>query len=717
MNIIQAAVIDFNKIKITVDNFSEFMTSKFQIMNNDEIIPVERISTNDNMAILILSNEINIKKECSLIYDNTLNIKCNYYRLFSSEAFNSRYFYDGKLGIEYNVHKTKFKVWSPVASSVNLLLYKNGDVAVTETPTKIHMSEEEKGIWTVIVNENLDGFFYTYEVEAYNKINEAVDPYAKALGVNGLRGAVINMNDTDPKDWDKDFSPNNLESFTDAVIYEISIRDVTINPNSGVINKGKFLGLTDEHTLSVNNLPTALNHMLELGVTHVQIMPMFDFSYNSVDEKNPIKYNWGYDPQNYNAPEGSYATNPYDPKCRILELKQMVQAFHKNGLSINMDVVYNHMISVGESNFSKIFPGYYFRRWNDGALTNGSGCGNDTASENKMMRKFIVDSVLYWTKEYHLDGFRFDLMGIHDIDTMNLIRKGLDEFNRPIMLYGEGWELTTNIPKESKAIIANSSKTPKIGYFNDIIRDSVKGSVFYFKDGGFVNGKQGLEDKIKLSVIGCIDGYSEALKGVFTSPEQSVNYVSCHDNNTLWDKINHTNESENEQLKMDRHKLALGIVLTSQGIPFLHSGCEFCRTKNGVEDSYNSRDSINWIDWDRKYQYLDVFNFTKCLVELRKYHPAFRMTSSQEIKKNIMFINNTPKNTIAFVLNDPSGKDNWKRIMVIYNANNSSVNIPLPDGTWNLVVNKHSSNINTIKIAEHNINVDNIDINVLYSEA
>ena len=488
-----------------------------------------------------------------------------------------------------------------------------------------------------------------------------------------------------------------------------------MNKNSGITYKGKFLGLTEDNTFSNKGISTGLSHIKELGVTHVQIMPFFDFSYISTDEKNPKKYNWGYDPQNYNVPEGSYSTNPYDPKCRIIELKKMIQHLHNNNLSVNMDVVYNHMYNNTDNNFEKIFPGYYFRFNEDESFSNGSGCGNDTASEHSMMRKFIVDSALYWAKEYHIDGFRFDLMGLHDIDTMKAVKEALSKLNKSIMIYGEGWELNTTLPENIKATQANARKIPEIGFFNDTIRDTIKGNVFLKKDRGFINGKENLEDIIKGCVTACTIS-THNFKPIYVSPNQAINYVSCHDNNTLWDKLQLSNPEYTEDEKKHMVKLANGIILTSQGVAFLHSGVEFCRTKQGIEDSVKASDEVNNLDYDRKFEFLDVFNYYKGLIKLRKEHPAFRMHSVEDIKNNLEFIENTHKNTVAFLLKNHANNDIWENILVIYNANRISTSINIPKNTWHQVVDKYTAGTTPFKtIYSNKIDVDGISLNVFYS--
>jgi pullulanase len=711
LNIFKASIINFKTVNCVVDNISDFNSTQFYLKNGNKYININFHYNNNNIITLLLSEEINIKYKSTLYYNDNIFTNCDYFKLFSSEEFNGRFFTLDTLGLDYNESYSDFRLWSPAAISVSLLLYKDGDASdLSSIRTRIKMTETAHGIWFARVNKDLKGSFYTYEVDVYNNVNEVVDPYAKAVGINGQRGAIIDLKDTNPASFSKDVSPK-YENYTDAIIYELNVRDISINPNSFINNKGKFLGLTEENTHTRNMRPTGLAYLKNLGITHVQIMPMFDFSFKSTDEKNPIKYNWGYDPQNYNTPEGSYSTNPYSPCCRIKELKEMIYSFHKNGICVNMDVVYNHVFNVTESNFELIFPGYYFRYNDDGSLSNGTSCGNDTASENLMMKRFIIDSVLYWHEEYHIDGFRFDLMGIHDIDTIDTIKHKLP---KNIMVYGEGWDLGTNLPKEKKAIIANSLDMPDIGFFNDITRDLLKGSVFSRYDEGFINGKEGLENGVMLSVTGCIK-YSDFISGPFSSPTQSINYITCHDNNTLWDKLNFTNSLESEIEKINRVKFAIGILFTSQGVPMLSSGLEFLVTKNGLDNSFDSPDSLNSIDWDRKDKYEEVVNYTQSFINLRKNHPSFRLSSLNEIKDSIEFLFIPSKNTVAFVIRNKVNEDSFKNIVVIYNANKYSEQIKLPSGNWNLIGNKYGISDNPISTHNGLFFAEGISVSVLYN--
>ncbi|AAK80626.1 pullulanase [Clostridium acetobutylicum] len=711
MVISNAFVTQFNKIEFQIDDFTNFLLSKITVRNTDGEIKINEYRLYKNNVCLLIDN-IDIKKNYYVSYDK-VTLKCSYYKLFSTTEFNNKYAYNGKLGITYTREKTTFRIWSPGASSIELLLY-NHDITSNEPATSIKM-KEDNGLWFLILKGDFKNFYYNYKVTIYNYTKEVVDPYAKAVGINGLRGAILDSYSTNPPNWKKDFVPQSIEHFTDAIIYEISINDISLNPNSGILHKGKYLGLCEENSKTINNIPTGIKYLKSLGITHVQIMPIFDFSYKSIDETNPINYNWGYDPQNYNVPEGAYSTDPYNPRSRIYELKTLIKTLHENGICVNMDVVFNHLWNEKENNFEKIFPEYYLRRNDDNSFSNGTGCGNDTASEHYMFQKFILDSIKYWVKEYHIDGFRFDLMGIHDIETMNKLRDELNKINSNIMLYGEGWDLTTNIEKTRKAIILNSSKTPEIGYFNDVIRDALKGSVFIPKDTGFISGKFNLEKTILYTTLGCCLDVKD-YKKIFSSPSQSINYVSCHDNNTLYDKLCTSNPHDNDDIRKEKIKLAIGILLTSQGIPFLHCGVEFARTKFGITNSYNSAKEINWIDWDLRDKNKDLVNYVISLIAFRKNHSAFRFVYPNDLKNHLEITQNMPKNSIGYILKNHANNDAFKDIMVIYNANTHDIQIPL-DSTWNVCIDKYNAGSEKIRTASKFYIAEALSINVLFKNS
>jgi pullulanase len=615
-------------------------------------------------------------------YKNTLEV--NGRGLYGSEGFNALYEYKGSdLGATYTKKATAFRVWAPTADQVKVTGYADG----TSGKIKFEraMTKSVKGTWTASVSGDQAGLAYTYRVMVDGVWNEeAVDPYARAVTVNGERGVVVDLSRTNPANFQPLKKPA-FKNATDAIIYELHVRDFSNASSSGMKNKGKYLAFTELNTKGPNGTKTGISYLKDLGVTHVQLLPVFD--YNSVDERNlkTPQFNWGYDPKNYNAPEGSYSTNPANPTARIVELKQAIQAMHNNGLRVIMDVVYNHMFNADASNLGLLVPGYYYRYSDGDSLANGTGVGNETASDHAMMRKLIVDSVVYWAKEYGMDGFRFDLMGIHDVATMNAVRAALNKIDPSIVVIGEGWSMGNVLAEESKANQSNAALLPGIGQFNDAIRDGLKGSVFNKAEGGWLNQLIRRADAVG-GVVGGVK-YSATIGQFAVSPAQSVNYVEAHDNNTLWDKLGFTNPKASEAEKMRLQKMAGAFVLTSQGISFLHAGQEFLRTKGGDENSYKSSDAVNQLDWARKAKYQKVVDYYKGLIALRKAHPAFRMTSAAQVKKAISFIK-TSNDVIAYTIGNKANGDKWAKIAVIHNAGKSAKTVKLPSkGTWRVVVN------------------------------
>lgn len=615
---------------------------------------------------------------------------CIMTELMAQSKYDQYPVYNGELGLKYLKTNSLFRIWSPPAKAVQLLLYKEG---ANGTAFKtIDLKKEINGTWHTTLDGDWKGTFYVFRVKINNKWNnEMPDPYAKAVGINGKRAMVIDLKDTDPQGWANDKSPafSKQNNPVDAVIYELHVRDASIDNNSGIKHKGKFLGLAELGTYSKEGLSTGLSHLKELGVTHIHLLPFYDYS--SVDEtKSEHQYNWGYDPLNYNVPEGSYSTNAYDGITRIKELKQMIQTFHRNGLRVIFDAVYNHTALTEQSNFNQLVPGYYYRHKKDKSFSNATGCGNETASEMPMMRKFMLESVLYWAKEYHIDGFRFDLMGVHDIETMNIISKELHKVKPDIILYGEGWTAGEAPLSDSlRALKKNAWELDHIAVFSDDIRDGIKGSVFNAKDKGFVSGKLGMEESVKFGITAACDhpqiDYSKdnySKHPYAAAPWNVITYCECHDNNTLWDKLALSRPDASEEDRKEMHQLALTIILTSQGIPFLHAGSEFLRSKNGVENSYNSGDSINEIKWSLKKENLDVTNYVKQLIKIRKEHPAFRMTDAKQVAQNILFDEHTHDRTIAYTINGAALEDSWKTIFIALNGSDAAKEISLPSGNW-----------------------------------
>lgn len=599
--------------------------------------------------------------------------------------------YNGSdLGLIYTHQASTFRIWSPTATEAEILLFKDG---ITGAAYKaIPLQKSEGGTWVKEVDGNLKGVFYAFRVNIKgNWSDEVIDPYAKAAGTNGKRGVVADLTTTNPSGWAMDkspaFSKNNLP--TDAVIYELQIRDASISNSSGIVHKGKYAGLTEMGT-SYKGASTGLSYLKELGVTHIHLLPFFDF--NSVDESKPDvpQYNWGYDPLNYNIPEGSYSSNPADGVTRIKELKELVAAFHKNGLRLVMDVVYNHTGQSQNSNFNQLVPGYYYRHKKDGSFSDATACGNETASEMPMMRKFMLESLKYWVKEYHVDGFRFDLMGVHDIETINLISKELHKIKPDILLYGEGWTAGGSPLSDSlRALKANAAALDKIAVFSDDVRDGLKGSVFEEKDSGFVSGKIANTESVKFGIVAACQhpqiDYSKvnySKKPYAAAPGNVITYVSCHDNNTLWDKLALSNPTASITDREKMQKLALTIVLTSQGIPFLHAGTEFFRSKKGVENSYNRPDSINEIDWSQKKRESVFVKYIEQLIKIRKAHPAFRMTTTKQLADNIHFEENVPEGMIVYTINGAAINDSWHKIYIAFNGSDQQQSLMLPSGNW-----------------------------------
>ena len=583
--------------------------------------------------------------------------------------------------VSYSPKATTFSlVTAPEVKKVNVLI---SDADNNEAQLVKSMKRVGAGKWQLTVKNDLKGKYYLFGV--YNNAQPDLTPgvFAKAVGVNGQRGAIIDLKDTDPEGWSEDKRPE-LRNPVDLVIYEMHHRDFSIDYSSGIKNKGKFLALTE---------PKAIEHLKRLGVNAIHILPSFDYA--SVDESQPDKpqYNWGYDPLNYNVPEGSYSTNAADPKARIKEFKQMVQALHKAGIRVILDVVYNHTFNIDGSNFQKTYPGYYFRHRPDGTYSDGSGCGNETASEKPLMREFMVESVKYWVNEYHIDGFRFDLMGVHDIETMNLIRAELNKIDPSIYVYGEGWSAgSCAYPQEKLAMKANARQLNGIGAFSDEMRDALRGPFSDDKKGGFLAGMPNCEESIKFGIAGAIDhpqvdmtkvNYS---KTAWTNePSQMIAYVSCHDDMCLTDRLSATvpNISDDELIRLDL--LAQTAVLTSQGVPFLLSGEEMLRDKKGEHNSFRSPDSINRFDWNNLKRYPQVFDYYSKLIALRKAHPAFRMGNAEEVKKNLVFLD-APEGVVAFQLKNNAGGDSWKDIIVVLNANKTERAINVPEGLYTKVL-------------------------------
>jgi pullulanase len=600
-------------------------------------------------------------------------------------------FYFGKdLGVHYQPLQSTIKVWAPNADQVKLRLYKEGEG--DNFLEEFLLNQAQNGIWELQIKKDIKNLYYTFQVQHKGKwLAECADIYAKAVGVNGKRAMVISLSETNPKGWDLDKKPS-LINANASIIYESHVRDFSIAANSGIYNKGKYLAFTEMNTKSSDGLASGIAHLKELGITHIHLLPTYDF--NSIDENKPELgvYNWGYDPVNYTVPEGSYSTNPYDGKLRIKEFKEMVLALHQNGIRVILDMVFNHTANL-ETPFNQFVPDYFYRKTATGAYSNASGCGNETASERPMMRKFMIESAAYWANEYHVDGFRFDLMGVHDLETMNAISDSLHKIDSTIFIYGEGWTAGSSpYAEENRAVKKNTFRLNKIAAFSDELRDGLHGPYNRVQEIGYASGAKQTKESVKFGIVAATQhpqinyeevNYSKAPWA--REPYQCINYVSCHDDHTLFDRLREGNPDATDEELMKMDKLSQAIVFTSQGVPFLHSGAEMLRSKSQISNSYNAPDSINEIDWHRKAIYKEHFNYYSDLVKLRKHHPAFRMPTAALIQKHLKFIETKDSLLIAYQLLDYANGDNWKNILVIFNGEQKSKNFNLPPGNWMLV--------------------------------
>lgn len=645
--------------------------------------------------------ELALNKSLNLVYLYRYRVSFGGYSyciqtntVYASQRFSGEFTYSGNdLGANWFKNKTIFKLWAPTAEVVQLALYRSGTAGIDDRIDTVSMVRENCGIWCAEVDGDLNGVYYTYLVKVNGEQIEAVDPYARTAGVNGNRGMVIDLKSTDPDDWENDKNPNPLRSYTDAILYELHVRDFSIDENSGVSekNRGKFLGLAEQGTKTPGGTPTGLDYLKSLGITHLHLLPIYD--YGSVDESrlDEPQFNWGYDPINYNVPEGSYSTDPFNGAVRVAELKQAVKALHDNGISVVMDVVYNHVFEAGSFCFNKIVPGYFSRSNPDGSNSNGSGCGNDTASERPMVRKFIVDSIVYWQNQYHLDGFRFDLVGLLDVTTINALVDAVHA-NRPdVIFYGEGWTMNTAVePGNFMATQLNAAMTPEFAYFSDTIRDLLAG-----RNGetlGFVSGLKGKEEPLARCFT--------AATAWCPSPTQTVNYASCHDNYTLADKlaISRGEASDEERTRMNR--LAAAIYMTAQGIPFIHAGEEFLRDKldeagKRIENSYNASDFVNKIRWEllEQKERAEVVDYYRGLIDFRKSHPALRLASADDVAKNVTYKWITNELVLFEIQGWTAVSDEpAESFVVIFNATTKAQFIDLAahgiaDAAWSVYIN------------------------------
>ena len=636
---------------------------------------------------------------------------------YSTDEFEAQYTYTGNdLGSTWTKEATSFRLWAPTAEAVNVLIYGSGSSTSTNLLETVPMTADVNGTWVAKIDGDWNGKFYVYEVTIEGKTEKACDPYAKATGVNGDRAMIIDLDSTDPEGWAKDKNPNADLTINDAIIYELHIRDLGTDESSGIENVGKFLSLTEHGTKTPGGVKTGIDYIKDLGITHLHILPMYD--YGSVDEMSSApQFNWGYDPKNYNVPEGSYSTDPYDGAIRVNEAKQMVQSLHNDGISVIMDVVYNHVYDAGNFCFNKIVPGYFSRINANGSYSNGSGCGNDTASERAMVKKYIVDSVVYWADEYHIDGFRFDLVGLIDTVTINEIMEEVHKIRPDVIFYGEGWTMSTDVTKDGYDMTTqtNSQKVPGFSFFNDTIRDALKGSVFEETGKGYVQGAIGHADTIEQ----CFYGLARWCK----TPAQTINYASCHDNNTLWDRLQASRKDASKEELIKMNNLTAAIYMLSQGTPFIHAGEEMLRTKVNEDgsfnhNSYNSSDAVNSIKWAtlEDATYMDVVNYYKGLIAFRQAHGALRMTTAEDVAAHITSMENLPDEVNGFVITGGINGETADAICVIFNPNPDAAKVTLPEGNWNIYINGEDAGTTKLGSASGEVTVDGITAMVLVQE-
>lgn len=683
----------------------------FVITGSEGEMGIAGVEGVDNTYTLTLETEPDPFGNYTITFDGN-DYKVNMPNVFSTDSFEAEYTYTGDdLGAVWTPEKTTFRVWAPMADEVYVNLYESGDVAAQDLLESLAMTQDVNGTWVLEAEGDRNGVYYTYRTVTGGQEAEACDPYARTTGVNGDRAMVINLDSTDPEGWENDSNPHAGEKITDAIIYELHMRDFSADESSGIQNVGKYLQFTEKGTKTAGGVTTGIDYLKELGITHLHILPMYDFG--SVDETGS-GYNWGYDPKNYNVPEGSYSTDPYNGAVRVTEAKQMVQALHNEGISVVMDVVYNHVQSGEDFCFNKLVPGYFSRINENGSYSNGSGCGNDTASERSMVRKYIVDSVCYWADEYHIDGFRFDLVGLLDVDTVNEIVEEVHKTHPDVIFYGEGWTMSTNVTKPgvTMATQVNSAETPGFAYFNDKIRDGLKGGVFNETETGYISGSSGGSYEVSRAFTGNSSWCS--------SPAQTINYASCHDNLTMFDRLQKSRSDASREDLIRMNNLAAAIYMTSQGVPFLQAGEEMLRTKTNADgsfnsNSYNSGDEVNSIKWSdlEQEEYQQVLDYYKGLIAFRKAHSVLRLDNAQAVEEHVSQVSDVPQNVLAFDLTGGMEGETAEEMFVIFNANPEAVEVNLPAGGWSVYINGEKAGTEPLEGVSGKVSVAPISAMVL----
>lgn len=689
--------------------------SAYTLSGRDGEVTLTGVETGENNTYLLTPEAaLDLYQDYTVSFDG-MEYEVRMPNVYSTEEFEQEYTYTGDdLGAVWTAEKTVFKVWVPLADAVYVNLYETGDASADDRTAQLAMTADGNGVWVLELAGDQSGVYYTYEAVTGGESAEACDPYARTTGVNGARAMVLDLDATDPEGWENDSNPHAGESITDAVFYELHLRDLSSDESSGIQNVGKYIQFTEKGTKTAGGVSTGIDYLQELGITHLHILPMYDFG--SVDETKS-KFNWGYDPVNYNVPEGSYSTDPYHGEVRVKEAKQMVQALHQAGISVVMDVVYNHVHSAEDFCINRLVPGYFSRINEDGVYSGGSGCGNDTASERSMVRKYIVDSVCYWADEYHIDGFRFDLVGLIDVDTVNAIVEEVHKTHPDVIFYGEGWTMSTEVTKSDVALATqtNSALTPEFAYFNDSIRDGLKGNVFEETQKGYVSGAEGLTETIAKAFTGSSDWCQ--------SPSQTVNYASCHDNLTLFNRLKKScrNTSQEDLIRMNN--LAAAIYMTSQGVPFMQAGEEMLREKlNGDgtfnNNSYNANDQVNSLKWSNLEQeeYREVLEYYKGLIAFRKAHGVLRLEDAALVQEHVTRITEVPENVLAFDLTGGVDGETAEEMFVIFNPNTEAVDISLPDGLWNVYINGEKAGTTALDSFYGEVSVEPISAMVLLRE-
>ena len=714
------------KVQLSSEPKDEITADSFKIIGQEGNIGITKVVKMQATYYLYLDSELALDKAYKIEFEeNQYAVTLPDY--YSTKEFEDKYTYTGNdLGATYTKEKTTLKLWAPLAVGVQVYLYTDGNPATQADPVeKVDMEPGDNGVWTAVLSGDKNGTYYTYYVDNYTEQKECVDPYARTTGVNGRRGMIIDLASTNPEGWAEDKDPHYDNNITDAIIWELHVRDLSSDASSGIKPawRGKYLGLTETGTVNNFGQSTGLDYIKNLGITHIHLLPVYDFG--SVDEttldvEGANLFNWGYDPMNYNVPEGSYSTDPYKGEVRVKEFKQMVKTLHDNGISVIMDVVYNHVYDGAQFCMNNTVPDYFSR-----PSGSGSGCGNDTASERVMVRKYIVDSVNYWADEYHIDGFRFDLAGVLDTVTINEIVKTVSEKHPNVIFYGEGWtsggvEFTK--PGMTQAVMANSAKTPGFAYFSDTIRNALKGGTFGGISAGYISG----------GGIGELNNCFKGMPSWCTTPAQSINYISAHDNNTLFDHISLVKPNASYEEKCDMTKLGVAFYMAAQGVPFMQAGEEMNRTKpsdptldanNGnagegfFHNSYNAPDRVNSIKWDSLYDQptLEVLEYYKGMIAFRKAHPALRLMDSNAVSANVFALPNLESNVLGYRINggEKVNGETAEAIVAIYNANSAATEVELPEGEWHICVNKDEAGIYSLGTVSEKVTVEGVSALIL----